>query len=566
VDSALVCLYKAGEVYAVGETNNQGWVTMPVNPGTGGLLYVTVTKRDYLPREDSILVSRSAFPYLYISAVSLNDDDGGNGDRTLDPGETVEATLSLRNSGLAPALGTTGVLHAVSPLVTLLDSTASYGEVSPGSQAEGDIYRLQASSAARGGDLLLFSLALSANGGSYETEVPVTIEVARLYDYVDHDLSDIRLTVTADGALGCVAPGDSGRGLRYPRDAGRSLLYQGSFFLGTDPDHVADRLGSSSDWAVVSSPDSRLKLLTIGDTLQTSWAVFSDAGMPSPRGIEVRQVGEARPGQDFVLLKYRFTNLAAVPLSGIYAALFMDFDIFPDIGYRYNLAGVDIARNLAYVKWSSLNPLAGLALVGASRSANVSVIDNAAYLPSKEFPDSLKFDFMRGLRQSLVGPTQKDWSAIVSCGPYTLAPGFSDSVTFAVFADGTLEEIQAALDSLATGIADDQSTPDPPLPGHPSLLLGHHPDPFQDAVEIPYVVPSFAASSSASVPVRLSVYNLQGQLVRTLVNGPIAAGSHVARWDGRNGGGRQVGNGLYFLRLSVGNEGAVATSRIIRLR
>jgi flagellar hook assembly protein FlgD len=85
-------------------------------------------------------------------------------------------------------------------------------------------------------------------------------------------------------------------------------------------------------------------------------------------------------------------------------------------------------------------------------------------------------------------------------------------------------------------------------------------------MEIPYVVPSFAASSSASVPVRLSVYNLQGQLVRTLVNGPIAAGSHVARWDGRNGGGRQVGNGLYFLRLSVGNEGAVATSRIIRLR
>ena len=55
------------------------------------------------------------------------------------------------------------------------------------------------------------------------------------------------------------------------------------------------------------------------------------------------------------------------------------------------------------------------------------------------------------------------------------------------------------------------------------------------------------------VDVRLDVYDLLGQKVRTLVAGERSAGGHEAVWDGRDGSGQLVGNGVYFYRLRAGD-------------
>ena len=52
----------------------------------------------------------------------------------------------------------------------------------------------------------------------------------------------------------------------------------------------------------------------------------------------------------------------------------------------------------------------------------------------------------------------------------------------------------------------------------------------------------------------LSIYDLSGRRVRTLVNGPIAAGPHQVFWDGRSEAGRLAATGVYFYRLKVGTE------------
>lgn len=62
----------------------------------------------------------------------------------------------------------------------------------------------------------------------------------------------------------------------------------------------------------------------------------------------------------------------------------------------------------------------------------------------------------------------------------------------------------------------------------------------------------------------LSVYDVRGRRVRTLVERDLAAGPHEARWDGRDGDGRAQGAGIYFYRLST-PEGAV-TRRLTLLR
>ena len=55
--------------------------------------------------------------------------------------------------------------------------------------------------------------------------------------------------------------------------------------------------------------------------------------------------------------------------------------------------------------------------------------------------------------------------------------------------------------------------------------------------------------------VNLSVHDLNGRLVRRLVQGSSTAGEHAITWDGRDGIGAQVGSGVYFIRLNAPTGG-----------
>ena len=54
----------------------------------------------------------------------------------------------------------------------------------------------------------------------------------------------------------------------------------------------------------------------------------------------------------------------------------------------------------------------------------------------------------------------------------------------------------------------------------------------------------------------LSLYDVNGRLVRTLARGSFAAGRQVGTWDGRDANGRSVANGIYFLRSLTGGQDA----------
>jgi len=54
--------------------------------------------------------------------------------------------------------------------------------------------------------------------------------------------------------------------------------------------------------------------------------------------------------------------------------------------------------------------------------------------------------------------------------------------------------------------------------------------------------------------VRLSVYNLKGQLVNTIASGLYPAGAHQASWNGRDASGRDAAAGIYIYRLEAGKQ------------
>ena len=62
-------------------------------------------------------------------------------------------------------------------------------------------------------------------------------------------------------------------------------------------------------------------------------------------------------------------------------------------------------------------------------------------------------------------------------------------------------------------------------------------------------------SMPAMGPVNLSVFDVQGRAIRTLVQDTYAAGDHAVTWDGRNASGLPVSSGVYFFNLdAVGQQ------------
>ena len=93
-------------------------------------------------------------------------------------------------------------------------------------------------------------------------------------------------------------------------------------------------------------------------------------------------------------------------------------------------------------------------------------------------------------------------------------------------------------------------------------LLANYPNPFNPETWIPYQL-------AESAEVTLTIYDMNGQLVRRLTVGHQAAGmyrsrSRAAYWDGRNQLGEPVASGLYFYTLRVGEF--TATRRMLILK
>lgn len=122
--------------------------------------------------------------------------------------------------------------------------------------------------------------------------------------------------------------------------------------------------------------------------------------------------------------------------------------------------------------------------------------------------------------------------------------------------DSVLEVYQAAkvkvTDLPPTGIAHAAD----PLP-RTVILAAPRPGISNGAFTIAYGLPTTG-------PVQLTVYNLLGSHVTTIVNGSQSAGTHVARWDGRDPAGSKVPAGVYLFRLSASGTTRISRATVLR--
>jgi hypothetical protein len=83
------------------------------------------------------------------------------------------------------------------------------------------------------------------------------------------------------------------------------------------------------------------------------------------------------------------------------------------------------------------------------------------------------------------------------------------------------------------------------------------PNPFN-----PRVTVEFSLSEPAHVEV--TVYDLQGGRVRTLISRPLAAGQHTVDWNGRDDAGRRQPTGTYLLKIADGERQHTAKLLLVR--
>jgi hypothetical protein len=77
-------------------------------------------------------------------------------------------------------------------------------------------------------------------------------------------------------------------------------------------------------------------------------------------------------------------------------------------------------------------------------------------------------------------------------------------------------------------------------------LFQNYPNPFNPSTKINFALPK-------SEKVTITIFNSNGQVIKTLVKENLAAGTHSVYWHGKNNSNQKVTSGIYFYRMNSGN-------------
>jgi subtilisin family serine protease len=520
----------------------------------------------HLPEASRYLLPLSNEPYLVYSGSTV--DDGNNG--LPEPGETFDLISHLGNMG-ANATSVSATLHSSDPFVQIVSGSSLFGAIN--SQSVGDnssnpfVVSLDASTP--GSHFVDFVIDIEANGGAYTTQLEFSLLTPFALELQDHDVGNVVFSVSDGGRFGFDNLDlTNGSGFIFP-SGGNNWLFEGALLVGTDTLHVSHSARGTpagpveTDWQV--SPGGNIVITEPGAFAdEEGYSVYTDIGAPNPLDMGIVQESYAfsgDPDDDYVIVMLRMTSLS--PDSGsivnnIYMGLFMDWDVSTtgneyltndgamnreyDVGYMYR----SLSPSYPYV---GVSVLSDMGMTGFHLINN----QNSEYnFTRAEFFGSLSGGFVDTLR------TGGDYSFVIATGPFSLPAGDTLTTAFAVLAGEGLADLASNIQ--AARVQWDRIDPvginDPAAGGSGSLpksyaLSQNYPNPFNPTTSITFSIVA-EGEKTEPVPARLRVFNMRGQLVKTLIDREMIPGNHSVIWDGRDESGLNVGSGVYIYTLEAG--------------
>ncbi|MBU1636105.1 carboxypeptidase regulatory-like domain-containing protein [bacterium] len=219
IEDALVVLWKGTfenrETYVRAATNSSGQVILPVTVNTAGTMRLTVTKRNHKPYlfEIPCVVANQMLSY---ESLTLDDDmaggTSGNNNGELNPGETVDLTVTLKNHGsTGTASGISATLSCVNPNITVLNATSAFPDIAAsGQQVANNAFRITASPTMKQSEIAQLILSIVSNGGPSSSAVNLPCKAGAV-EFISNqfiggslnpgDTRDLRVTIKNTGEL-----------------------------------------------------------------------------------------------------------------------------------------------------------------------------------------------------------------------------------------------------------------------------------------------------------------------------------------------------------------------------
>ena len=149
----------------------------------------------------------------------------------------------------------------------------------------------------------------------------------------------------------------------------------------------------------------------------------------------------------------------------------------------------------------------------------------------------------------MIGAPQGNVLCNASKSQYQPQTAILNNKAYTVWADGRSSGKTEILGLYAQKLGNGTPVTDVTIPPLQSLILHqNYPNPFNPETTISFTLKDPALS------LKLNIYNIKGQLVKTLYDGALQKGQHSFVWNGTDETNCQVSSGVYFYRLSNGKE------------
>jgi len=499
-------------------------------------------------------VTDSVLPGVVVDQLQTRDRN----DQVFVAGDTLDL-VALLNNLLRPTANLTCTLSTTSSTVSILSGIYNIGVLNTLDTASNFAapFVLRVDPLAPLNSIVDLRVTVRDGAWSDVYGFRITVNV----DYINIAINDIGTSITSKGVIGYNDELRS-QGLGFTYMSSNTLLYEMGLMIGAAGTQVSDNVRKtggaadtdlSSDTAVSGQEPG---ILSDFDARGT----FTDYNSPSPLSLFVTHRAFAwtsAADRKYVMVDYLIKNTGSSQLNSLYAGLCADWDID---SFANNKASVDNARRMGYV-WSTDGGglYAGMKLLSHTAGFTHYAIDNETggsglNLSDGTFSDTEKYEALSTSRSDAgaIRTTGNDVIDVVSSGPFSLAPGSSASVAFALIGGENLTMLQESADAA-------QFKYDSLFVGIESISLAtgysleqNYPNPVNGISRIQFTIKENAQTS-------LTLYDAQGKKVKILVDEKLNGGTYSAVFD-LNG----LPAGVYHYSLISGNFRKTLSLTVVR--
>jgi hypothetical protein len=445
----------------------------------------------------------------------VNDEGEVNRNYRMDPGETVKLFLKIVNLGDDLAPNVVGVLRTNDPYITIEDSIGTFGTLNIDAVGitDDNYFVVSIDASCPENYLANYSVKLSTWEGNYPYQT----------------VRNFKIPVATPLPTDYTGPDDYGY---YAYSNTDTLFEQAPVYEWVEINNLGNRMtvpNATSDYTKTINIPFTFKYYGLDyDELRIStdgWIAFGEGTQTAPNN-------HALPYNDNV------SQMAAPFWDDLYNRWWEEGKI-----YYYN----DNANHRFIIEWDHISHREDQ-YQPAEETFQVMLLDPAYYFTTTGDGELIfQYKIVKNNRSNTVGienHTQdvglqylfnKDYDGTASVLRSETSIKFTTEAPFVV-------------------VSVDENTGNA---RNTNLLGQNYPNPFRSLTRIDYSIPQAGQVS-------LEIYNLNGELIRTLQSGQKPEGKYSVTWNGVNNSGNHVNSGIYFYRLQTNHF--IETKRLLLLK